>query len=1089
LNVGCICDPGYIGEACALNEDSNGQMYHQWYNLSTHSDVFTPRASHAGVYMSSNDALWVYGGYGLDRALDDILIFTFSTSQWTLVTPVGRHPTGRYLHTAVLWNDTNIVVFGGQFASGEITSELWLFDTISYEWHLLSSSNCTICPHGVAGHVAAIVGDVMYIQGGHTQSKSFLSRMWSFHLVTRVWSKVDSTGLKSSERRFVAHSMVYHEQSKTLVLNGGFIPYKGFINRSKKVLAFDVVKRFWTVWTSQQTTDQSIIYGLAYHTATIFGNYMIVYGGNFHFHNAEEMCYSNQIHAYHLGCLVWNEEIGSIPNDKGNPRLGHLGHVAVKRGNNTLVIVGGFHGTVSNDVVAVKLSNRIIDSKALLQRNSVTISSSHSYCSNLTIFECKRDPECVVCDVPDTSTRVCIYYLHRYACPSPLPLQPCNGICSGSFTSCTSCINAPVWWPQDDPQQCGWCALNQECYPMSDINGQCGKSHLLGQMSNSSLLMTNTQCQKEDIPPGLIQSCAMAPSRPESLADGDYTYPQRVTTLNDGKVSIRGDHVIDKCDYNEWVLCKAEGFIQPLPFPDSIIIPKFYSMQLLVSKLFYGLVNLGINATTMDSEVVKATKGGLNDIFSSKLPFVSDDTDHWYYIAIYGAVNCNNGDAASGSMEVMWNGDLQSSNGTHVSDTSLKLLTSRYLKPYQSTNCDANTNCLLCLSNVACAWCSSQEKCLQRDAGVASCNKNLIISADVCWLCSDYSDCAKCSKNKNCAWIDLLSVCVLRSRNFHKHSRIVNSSQCFVPCAKLATCSDCMTRQNHCSWCHGLKRCIDKASSTSYSIYGQCVALIGSLGGISSCDHVNCGLATDCKKCLSEPYRHCGWCYPEENPSEGRCISGDFGTPYVEGGCKAIGDKWAIAHGNDSSTELGMWKWSYSHCPDMMECELEIDFCSENATCTNTFDFFECHCKRGFKGNGFECQKTCYEECQHGKCSGYPEYKCECKLGWTGVACNESCRCHGHSHCSKGIGLCDRCHNYTKGKFCQFCIEGSFGDATSSRGCQPCQCNGHGDEEKHLCNVSTGVCYCLPTYQGPNCESCERLYYGNPLLVKHPLIL
>jgi hypothetical protein len=29
----------------------------------------------------------------------------------------------------------------------------------------------------------------------------------------------------------------------------------------------------------------------------------------------------------------------------------------------------------------------------------------------------------------------------------------------------------------------------------------------------------------------------------------------------------------------------------------------------------------------------------------------------------------------------------------------------------------------------------------------------------------------------------------------------------------------------------------------------------------------------------------------------------------------------------------------------------------------------------------------------------------------------------------------------------------------------------------------------LPTYQGPNCESCERLYYGNPLLVKHPLIL
>ena len=117
-------------------------------------------------------------------------------------------------------------MFGGQFASGDITNELWLFDTISHEWHLLSSSNCTVCPHGVAGHVAAIVGDVMYIQGGHTQCKSFLSRMWSFDLVNKAWSKVVGTGLKSSARRFVAHSMVYHEKSKSLVLYGGFIPDK-----------------------------------------------------------------------------------------------------------------------------------------------------------------------------------------------------------------------------------------------------------------------------------------------------------------------------------------------------------------------------------------------------------------------------------------------------------------------------------------------------------------------------------------------------------------------------------------------------------------------------------------------------------------------------------------------------------------------------------------------------------------------------------------------------------------------------------------------------------------------------------------------
>lgn len=63
LNLGrCVCDVGYIGESCAVNEKSNGDLSHQWYNLSTYSNTFTPRTSHAGVYLPLTDTLWVYGG-------------------------------------------------------------------------------------------------------------------------------------------------------------------------------------------------------------------------------------------------------------------------------------------------------------------------------------------------------------------------------------------------------------------------------------------------------------------------------------------------------------------------------------------------------------------------------------------------------------------------------------------------------------------------------------------------------------------------------------------------------------------------------------------------------------------------------------------------------------------------------------------------------------------------------------------------------------------------------------------------------------------------------------------------------------------
>lgn len=114
-------------------------------------------------------------------------------------------------------------------ACGNVTNELWTFNTMSHRWSLVSASNCTQCPRGVAAHAAAIVGDMLYIHGGYTPHKSFTSRLWSFDLVDRVWSKVSGSGMKSSSRRFVGHSMVYHEALQALVFYGGFKSYEGYV--------------------------------------------------------------------------------------------------------------------------------------------------------------------------------------------------------------------------------------------------------------------------------------------------------------------------------------------------------------------------------------------------------------------------------------------------------------------------------------------------------------------------------------------------------------------------------------------------------------------------------------------------------------------------------------------------------------------------------------------------------------------------------------------------------------------------------------------------------------------------------------------
>eukprot|EP00063_Salmo_salar_P075845 XP_014050680.1 PREDICTED: multiple epidermal growth factor-like domains protein 8 [Salmo salar] len=183
--------------------------------------------------------------------------------------------------------------------------------------------------------------------------------------------------------------------------------------------------------------------------------------------------------------------------------------------------------------------------------------------------------------------------------------------------------------------------------------------------------------------------------------------------------------------------------------------------------------------------------------------------------------------------------------------------------------------------------------------------------------------------------------------------------------------------------------------------------------------------------------------------------------------------------------------WSYPTCPDVEECRLGLHSCHPFATCVNTPTSFECHCERGYTGDGtLHCNQTCYNECREGQCSGSPRFECECSLGWTsdpatlvlsGVECDVDCGCNFHSTCITAPGICDHCQDWTMGLQCEHCRPGSFGSALAGGGgCLPCQCNGHGGPLLGYCHNQTGQCYCTHHTQGPHCESCLPGYYGDP---------
>lgn len=68
-----------------------------------------------------------------------------------------------------------------------------------------------------------------------------------------------------------------------------------------------------------------------------------------------------------------------------------------------------------------------------------------------------------------------------------------------------------------------------------------------------------------------------------------------------------------------------------------------------------------------------------------------------------------------------------------------------------------------------------------------------------------------------------------------------------------------------------------------------------------------------------------------------------------------------------------------------------------------------------------------------------------------------------------------------KGNSCERCRAGSYGNATSiAHGCRPCECNGHGNSAKGVCDIQGGQCFCQDNTEGMNCEKCSENYYGNP---------
>ncbi|XP_073170381.1 laminin subunit gamma-3 isoform X2 [Lepidochelys kempii] len=171
-------------------------------------------------------------------------------------------------------------------------------------------------------------------------------------------------------------------------------------------------------------------------------------------------------------------------------------------------------------------------------------------------------------------------------------------------------------------------------------------------------------------------------------------------------------------------------------------------------------------------------------------------------------------------------------------------------------------------------------------------------------------------------------------------------------------------------------------------------------------------------------------------------------------------------------------------------------------------------CALGFHGNPFVGH---FDDCQPCPCPGQSpcmaipesgELVCtHCPRGQRGRRCElcddgffgdplgrngpahpcSPCQCNGNvdsnavGNCDPDSGQCLRCLYNTSGEHCEKCREGFYGSALArspARKCAPCECNPVGSAQRlEACDPLTGQCTCLPHVTGRDCSRCQPGHY------------
>ena len=222
-----------------------------------------------------NDSMIIFGGRHLQRSLSNLYSLDFSTFTWSKIEPINNPPLARDSHSAVLYDECNMIIFGGNGLTSKF-NDLWSFDFNEFKWTKIIPQGKTPCARD--GHLSAIINNkYMMIYSGLNDKDEVINDIDLLDLEQKKWVECEKINMNLIENR---DGQSFAFLDNTMYLFGGQGPGEDKYSNELFTIKFEIEPKPKAIISEVIITNNIKPKERASHSCVVYKDlYLIITGG------------------------------------------------------------------------------------------------------------------------------------------------------------------------------------------------------------------------------------------------------------------------------------------------------------------------------------------------------------------------------------------------------------------------------------------------------------------------------------------------------------------------------------------------------------------------------------------------------------------------------------------------------------------------------------------------------------------------------------------------------------------------------------------------------------------------------------------